>query len=148
MPCFCSGCFSRPPPLSLCFDLWVFPSELAWIWLMDLPLASLRCVAFLRAYSPFLVVALVGGCCRGLAGWIVVRALLALRTWHLLLCVVLLFEGLQPIFGFDLPPRQLGVMTKPTANCSIEPSFFVVWLLDSSVWNGSQHPLQFADLRP
>ena len=30
------------------------------------------------------------------------------------------FEGLQPIFGFDLPPRQLGVMTKPTANCSIE----------------------------
>ena len=35
---------------------------------MELPLASLRCVAFLRACSPFLVVALVAGCCRGLAG--------------------------------------------------------------------------------
>jgi len=34
---------------------------------MDLPLASLRCVAFLRACSPFLVVALVAGRCRGLA---------------------------------------------------------------------------------
>jgi len=53
-PCFCSGCFSRPP-LSLCFDLWVFPSELAWIWLTGLPLASLRCFAFMRACSPFLV---------------------------------------------------------------------------------------------
>ena len=44
-------------------------------------------------------------------------------------CLFALFcfnEGLQPIFGssvsgFDLPPRQLGVMTKPIANCSIEP---------------------------
>jgi hypothetical protein len=35
---------------------------------MDLPLASLRCVAFLRACCPFLVVALVAGRCRGLAG--------------------------------------------------------------------------------
>jgi len=57
MPCFCSGCFSRPPPLSLCFDLWVYPSELAWIWHMDLPLASLRCFAFMRSCSPFLVLA-------------------------------------------------------------------------------------------
>ena len=34
---------------------------------MDLPLASLRCVAFLRACSTFLVVALVARHCRGLA---------------------------------------------------------------------------------
>ena len=46
MPCFYSGCFSRPPPLRLCFDLWVFPSELVRIWLLNLPLAPLRCFAF------------------------------------------------------------------------------------------------------
>ena len=51
------------------------------------------------------------------------------NNYELVPCFFALFcfyEGLQPIFGssvssFDLPPRQLGVMTKPTANCSIEP---------------------------
>ena len=48
---------------------------------MDLPLASLRCFAFMGPAAHF---------------------------W------------LQCVFGFDLPPRQLGVMLKLTANCSIE----------------------------
>ena len=51
---------------------------------MDLPLASLRCFAFMGPAAHF---------------------------W------------LQCVFGFDLPPRQLGVMTKPTANCSIEHTY-------------------------
>jgi len=50
-----------------------------------------------------LVVALVAGRCRGLAGWTVVRALLALRTWHLLFYVVLLLWGPAAHFWFWSP---------------------------------------------
>ena len=47
---------------------------------MDLPLASLRCVAFLRACSPFLVVALVARRCRGLASMFEYTVLVCRKT--------------------------------------------------------------------
>ena len=68
------GLFFPPPPLSLCFDLWAFPSELAWIWLMDLPLASLRSFAFMRACSPFLVPACLWFWFPSTAAWCIDKA--------------------------------------------------------------------------
>jgi len=81
MPCFCSGCFSRPHPTA----------------------CALTCGC--SHLSPL-----------GSDLW----------TCRLLLCVVLLLWGpaahfwFQRVFGYDLPPRQLGIMTKPTANCQVK----------------------------
>ena len=47
------------------------------------------------------------------------------------------------VSGFDLPPRHLGVMTKPTANCSIELKHLVARFVFCLLFKLQKHPICF-----